>query len=579
MKRIYTLLLLTSLVLTASATVKPRYRGATTAVWATTDEAETTHTPTLRRVGLHSNAPLQSFGSPCVPVILVQFSDLKFTSGLADGETCESTEQFEAVNEFFDLFCNGQADGTEYTTLCGSMGSITEYFRDQSDGQFTPKFKVIGPVTLSNSHDYYGKNSGSSKDVNINAFYKESIQKAQELESDWAQFDNDGNGKADMAFFIFAGEGENSGAGAECIWPKEQPNGGTIGGVEYGCYACCNETYKGKPDGIGVFVHELSHALGLPDLYDYNYVAYGLDYWDIMDSGCYNQDGKTPCGYSAYEKDFMGWQNLVTLDPTVPQHLVLQPGHQWGEAYKIVNPNNANEYYIIENRQSQLWDTYIGKGTERTKMHGLLITHIDYAQSSWTSNRLNSTRTRQRCSIIPADGDLFSYMNVRTGTNISVTELYNEFYLSVTCDAFPGRTGITEWNATDSINMPYWATVNVNDTIVEEVNGLETTRIVTRQVDSLLVQKLPPFYTKPKFYQPLINIQEMEDGTVELDYCPNGQFPTAIYALPTRQPKDATLYSINGVSLGTVRLQGQHPDLSGLPAGIYIVNKQKYIVK
>lgn len=557
MKKLYTLILLAMVATTLQATVKPRYRGAqATAVQMNeTEVVGEMRGQGPRRVGVHSDAPLASVGSPRVPVILVQFPDLKFTSGLPDGAQCETQEDIEAVAAYFDLFCNGLRDDTGYYTGAGSLGAIREYFRDQSAGQFTPDFHVIGPVTLDNGYAYYGKN-GSSKDTNINSFFKDGIKKAQELVNEWNMFDNDGNGTVDMAFFVFAGEGENAynistrPEAADYIWPKEMASGGTIDGVEYGCYACCNETYKGNPDGIGVFVHELSHALGLPDLYDYNYVAFGMDYWDIMDSGCYCNDGKVPCGYSAYEKDFMGWQSLNALDTDTPEHLVLEPLHAGGQAYKMVNPGNANEYYILENRQTGLWDSFIGKGTEKTKMHGMLITHIDYLELSWRNNRLNSSRDRQRCSVVPADGEIYSYMNVEN------LDEYNSFYLSAIADLFPGSQMVTEWEGTQDVTMPY-----------------------KNSAGTLLTQSLPISYSGSPINQPLRNIVEREDGVIELDYCPDGKLPTDISAALLTERRDATVYTLSGVAIGKVRMQGQHPTLDGLPAGIYIVDKRKYTVK
>ena len=561
MKRLYTTLLLATVCLTTFATVKPRYQGWR-ADWtpemipASEMSEQPMHGP--RRVGLHSNAPLTSMGSPKVPVILVQFTDLKFISGLPEGRQCETEEDIDLVGDYYDLFCNGLRDETGYWTEGGSMGAIREYFRDQSNGLFTPDFYVIGPVTLDNGYAYYGSDTGG-KDKNLSQFYSDAIKKAQEIYSDWSIFDNNSDNKVDMAFFVFAGPGENAfnldkhPEAKDYIWPQERPTGGTLGGIQYGCYACCNETYKDKPDGIGVFVHELSHAMGLPDLYDYNYLAYGMDYWDIMDSGCYCNNGYTPCGYSAYEKDFMGWQPLTTLSMDKPEHLVLQPMHAGGQAYKMVNPNNANEYYVLENRQSDSWDTYIGRGTEKTHMHGMLLTHINYVQSSWTSNKLNTMyapTTPQRCTIIAADGILDSYMNV-----MSLAD-QNIFYPSVLGDPFPGYQNVTDWEGTDSIAMPYWKPAKW-----EPVSSK----------DSLTIVKYPVAYTGT-LDQPLRHIVENADGTVELDYCPRGEEPepTSIIAFEALAPKHGndTLYDLQGRRVK-----------NATHGGIYIRNGHKYLLK
>ena len=107
----------------------------------------------LQKVGSTASAPLHCIGSPKVPVILVQFPDLPFTIGETD----------EIVNGLFNAHFNageGVMPGTSHF-------SVREYFRQQSDNQFTPDFDVIGPVTVSQSYTYYGKDRGKSKDINI----------------------------------------------------------------------------------------------------------------------------------------------------------------------------------------------------------------------------------------------------------------------------------------------------------------------------------------------------------------------------------------------------------------------------
>ena len=156
---------------------------------------------------------------------------------------------------------------------------------------FKPKFHVIGPVTLDKGYAHYGENASFYTDKNINEFFSEALTKAQAIQASWEDFDNDGDGVVDMAFFIYAGEGENGCDDPNTIWPKEMESGGTINGTAYGAYACCNEVFDGATDGTGTMCHELSHALGLPDFYDTNYKMYGMDYWDLMDSGNYCENG------------------------------------------------------------------------------------------------------------------------------------------------------------------------------------------------------------------------------------------------------------------------------------------------
>lgn len=437
-RKVLSIIMILSMGISTFAQVKPRpilngaqgrrylAKKAATSTSTSIDakERESIEWPLLT-VGTHEDAALQSTGSPKIPVILVQFYDLKFSVA----------ENDDAVNDYFDKFCNGLRNGQRYTGA-GSFGSVRDYFDDQSGSQFLPEFVVIGPITLDEGYAYYGANKGGTKDSNITLFYQEALRKATSLVDGWDIFDNDNNGKVDLAYFIYAGEGENGCDDPNTIWPKESTKSVTINGIQFATYACCNELYGDVCDGIGVMCHELSHALGLPDLYDTNYVAYGMDYWDLMDSGNYCNKGYQPCGYSAYEKDFMGWKKLKVVDSSICQNLELYPLTNNGEGYKIVNSYNPKEYYILENRQNFGWDKYIGRGVDKLLHHGMLITHVDYDESAWCNNRVNKDSSHQRFTIVPADGQLHSYMYVET------QELYTEYMYSANGDPFPGHDGV-----------------------------------------------------------------------------------------------------------------------------------------
>ncbi len=424
----------------------------------------------MRKVGSQKTAPIKSLGCPKIPVVLVQFSDLEFKSDVQ----VDGVEHSDAnVNALYDKVFNGNGKDAEVYTKAGSLGGVRDYFRAQSDGQFEPEFVVIGPVTLPEGYAYYGKNtSASSKDVNIKAYYSTAcILAVNDNDIDWSTFDNDGNGTVDMVFFIYAGEGENGSNDSNTIWPKESATSLKITYdedkvVTFGSYGCTNEIYNDKIDGIGNICHELSHGLGLPDFYDYKYILFGMDYWDLMDAGGYCNVGKVPCGYSAYEMNFMGWRALQDIALGEETTITLDPMTNGGYGYKLTDPEDPNHYYILENRQniSMTYDRYLGLvnngksylGYSALGMtHGLMVTQIKYNASAWSNNAVNTGH--EYLTIIPADGE-----------KIASSTYNSEYFLSMLGDLYPGNKNVMEL---ELLGQKIEVTENDDNTITLKING------------------------------------------------------------------------------------------------------------
>lgn len=364
-------------------------------------DKEKTASVRAMRASSQDRVAIKPLGSPRIPVILVNFSDEKLTV----------TETARGIADYYDKYCNGTRDGILYTGA-GSRGAVRDYFAQQSDSLFLPEFEVIGPVTLDKPMAYYGENSPSgAKDIRFSEFCSEALEQATTLVSDFkTRFDNDGNGTVDLAFFIYAGLPESDpGVTEDAIWPKEMIRPMTINGVTVSVTACCSELSKGssgnQPSGIGTMCHEVSHALGLPDEYDTNYTALGMSYWSLMDSGNYCDNGKTPCGLTAYERDLLGWRPLTVLERSTTVRL--RPLEAGGVGYKVVNEANPDEYYVLENRQHVGWDNGLMK-----LGHGMLVVHVDYDETAWKNNMLNTNATHQRMSFIPANNRYVGPYNV-----------------------------------------------------------------------------------------------------------------------------------------------------------------------
>lgn len=327
----------------------------------------------------------------------------------------------------------------------GFYGSVKDYFKAQSYGQFELDFDIAGPVSMPEGYAYYGGPSNGESD-NYEAIAQMIIDACKSVDDDinFADYDWDGDGEVDQVFILYAGHGEASWDDEDTIWPHEweldsalypMKNTLTLDGVRINTYACSCELGSivesnkliETIDGIGTICHEFSHCLGLPDTYDTSYSGYyGMNVWDIMDYGSYNDNGFLPANYTSYERMYTGWTTPTELsnDTTVS---AMTPLSENGESYIIYNDNNKNEYYLLENRQQTGWDAALPNS-------GMLILHVDYDKSVWANNMVNST-SRQRCTIFIADnrpnsndaGDIYPNKdnNCLTNTSTPAATLYN----------------------------------------------------------------------------------------------------------------------------------------------------------
>lgn len=487
----------------------------------------TTGADGLGTFGKSANGVVKSIGSPVIPVIMVEFPDCPFQ------ETTTVEKLTRVLNE----------EG--YTDEFGSVGSAADYFKSQSAGAFTPSFKVVAKVKASKSRNYYGQNSGSRIDVNSVELVKEAVNLAIAQGVDFSEFAEVPTAQVPLVSIFHAGYGEHSTyeTVTDCeslLWAHFLQTSISAGNVSINSYFVGDELLpveysadrtavtKSQFDGIGVFIHEFSHALGLPDFYYTGSDATIADtlqtmgYWSIMDYGQYMYNGYAPQGYNAYERSSLGWLQLREL--TEKGAVTIKPFSDFGNpnpetdgACIVRNPNNSKEYYIFENRQPSTWYSSLFRS-------GMLITHVDYDASAWNANTVNNVPSHQRFAIVPAD---------------SVLDTYTP--RSVQRDLWPGR-----WDTSTSFT--------------------DTT------VPASVV------YTGGFLSRPIYDIGRTADGLIQFSFLERGL--TGIEGVQANAAGSAgkQVYSADGRIVATVGKGGAMPNL---PAGIYIIrsgNESKKVV-
>ncbi len=378
-----------------------------------------THRQATQRVGTRAGVVA---GKKKGLVILVQFSNKQFTDPtnvltLGSGEKDVKTLYSDMLNK------DGYTDSKS-----GAIGSVHNYFHDQSNGLFDLSFDVVGPVTLDHPYSYYGAPSGNEADSNAPQMVIDACN-AVKGQVNFADYDWDNDGEVEQVYIVYAGEGQATGGDENTIWPHQYALQYSVdgvlalGSVRINKYACSNEIIRANVNGrsriyymgIGTICHEFSHCLGLPDLYDTSYGSFmGTGRYDLMCSGSYNGGpksmenlldgsgiGTVPAGYTSYERAFMGWLKPTDLSSASVDVKGLKGLAEGGGAYLLRNPSNGDEYYLFENRTQQRWDSHLPG-------YGLLALHVDYDKTSWESNTVNTSAYQQhpRLTILPADGFL-----------------------------------------------------------------------------------------------------------------------------------------------------------------------------
>ena len=451
-------------------------------------------------------------GSPKALVILAEFQDTTFT-----------------IQDTKKVFTNYLMNEDHFTDKRYNQDQnykgVRGYFKDCSYGKFTPVFDVVGPIKLPKAHAVYG--AGNDR---MDLLLADACAAVDGM-VDFTKYDANNDGIVDLVYVIYAGHSANtSGNKATNIWPKS----GTItisnkfDGKSIRRYGVSNElngsekTSKNnkKINGIGLFCHEFSHTLGLPDIYAYNTDAenqdnQGMEYWDIMDGGTGIRGGRVPASYLAWEREVMGWMNIDELknDITINNLKSIDNG---GKAYKIVNPKNSNEYIVLQSIQKGAWNQGWG---DNTYGKGLFAYRISYKSDKVNIfDYPNNLKGKPRVIPIPADGKILAAANAGGKLNVYTAQLNGDPY------PYNGINKIDNFTMYDGTILK-WSIYDIVENDAER-------------------------YVSFKF---------KNNETTDI------QSPSII----ERSTSDNRIYTLDGRYVGT--------DASILPHGIYIQNNKKFV--
>ncbi|MDR2087138.1 MAG: M6 family metalloprotease domain-containing protein [Dysgonamonadaceae bacterium] len=382
---------------------------------------------------------------------LIQFKDKSFTRTLEEFEALMNQEGYNAN---------------------GAKGSVRDFYLENSYGQLILEVTVAGIHTSLKNHAYYGENGSNNYDLHPEELAKEAAEYTFD-QIDPADFDNDGDGYIDTFHFIYAGYGEESSGGQNCIWAHKSGfyPALTFSGKKLNTYSCSPELRGNSGSNItfiGPICHELCHVFGAPDFYDVDgednsgNEFSGTGQWDLMAGGSWNGSvngkGSRPAHINMYQKIAFGWVNPVEL--TATQTITGMPNSAENPVAYIIKTPRPDEYFVLENRQKRGFDTNVPG-------NGLLIYHVSITQQDINRNTVNDKHPQKVYPVYAA-----STVELPTGTPDSYG-LIN----SASCP-FPGTKSKKIFNQTSTPALKTWN----NDPMTKSITGItEANRLISFQ--------------------------------------------------------------------------------------------------
>ena len=291
-------------------------------------------------------------GTRKILTILMEFKDYPFTKTRAE----------------FDSLMNQRSGAVDL-----NMGSVRQYYQENSYGQLEVSAVVIGPFEAKNERKYYQHSSNNDTIRNAQELVREAIDHAKK-HVNFSSFDGDNDGVVDGIHVVFAGEGQCFDPSAY-IWSHKSQlrESMTINRKTVRKYMMTPELYRSKQlAAMGTICHELGHIFGAPDYYDTDYRVNGEFYatgqYDIMCNGSWNHSGRIPAHHNPYTKCYtFGWDTPQNISAENHHYILSSTTRNKGHFYRI-NTQTENEYFLLENRTKEKFDTEIPNA-------GLLIYH------------------------------------------------------------------------------------------------------------------------------------------------------------------------------------------------------------
>ncbi len=326
----------------------------------------------------------------------------------------------------------------------GNDGAMDNYYEEVSYNQFTVSGTIVGTGWYRSSHlmIWYGADDVDHDDL-FGDIYDLTVEAAILAwlagDIDFSQYDKDHDGDVDHLIIIHSGDDQAASGVSTDIWSHRASVSPpqcfiTLDGVCINSYTMVSET-----SGMGTFAHEFGHDIGLPDLYDGDYLEYYAQNWSLMASGSYNDGQAHPSHMMAWSKMQLGWIETAKVETVVDgrwRSIILDPLESNTDGTQVIKlPITSNTYFLIENRQKIGYDTYIPD-------EGIIITFVNDSLDTYEGIvRIQDSRivtpTVNDGEYSVGSGEVVIYRNLTEGLDISICKKIGNSY-EIFIDRFSG---------------------------------------------------------------------------------------------------------------------------------------------
>ncbi|HEV7280724.1 MAG TPA: M6 family metalloprotease domain-containing protein [Pirellulaceae bacterium] len=321
------------------------------------------------------NPNMPSTGMVKIPCVLIEFSDLR-------PATINTRTYIQNA-----LFGSGVPAQAPYE-------SLTAYYDRASFGKLEFEGNTLGWYRTA-----YPRSQVQQDTLGRQNLIKEALT-AFDASHDFSQYDNDNDGDIDYLLVIYAGDDTGWGSFWWAYQTSWWNDNFTIDGKRMGTYVFQFTDYDHTgPFRPLVVIHETGHALGLPDLYDYDDAVGprgGTGGLDIMDGNRGDHNG--------FHKWLLEWSTPQVIGGGAIDRL-FRPAATSGDGALVMKGADVSdpygEFFFVENRSPAGNDA--GSNWPGS---GLMIWHIDSTLNGSGNGFAfnNSTSAHKLLRVMEADG-------------------------------------------------------------------------------------------------------------------------------------------------------------------------------